>query len=193
MFRRGFKSWCEETALNVRQHQKLAITAPLSPFVLARELQVAVIQPPDLKHLAEDVRRRLLGHHSDCWSAITIPGKRRPLIVYNPSHSAARQNSDLMHELAHILLGHKPTVVFIDPNTDLSLRTYDKAQEEEANWLAGCLLLPREVLLHIKATHISDETACRHYGVSAKMLTYRMNVSGVNIQHSRVQAWRRGG
>jgi hypothetical protein len=187
MFRRGFKSWCEENALKVRQHQKLATTAPLSPFVLARELQVTVVQPGDLKDLAEDVRRRLLGQHSDCWSAITIPSKSRPLIVYNPSHSAARQNSDLMHELAHILLGHKPTVVFIDPNTNISLRTYDKGQEEQANWLAGCLLLPREVLLHIKATRISDEAACRHYGVSAKMLAYRMNVSGVNIQHKRTQ------
>jgi IrrE N-terminal-like domain len=192
MFRRGFKSWCEETALKVRQHQNLGITDPLSPFVLARELRVAVVQPADLEHLAEDVRRRLLGHHSDCWSAITIPGKRRPLIVYNPTHSRARQNSDLMHELAHILLGHKPTRVFIDPNTDLSLRSHDKAQEEEANWLAGCLLLPREVLLHIKATRLSDEAACRQYEVSAKMLAYRMNVSGVNIQHRRGQAWRRG-
>lgn len=192
MFRRGFKSWCEETALKVREHQDLAPTAPLSPFVLSRELRVAVVQPADLKDLVEDARRRLLGQHSDCWSAITIPGKQRPLIVYNPSHSVARQNSDLMHELAHILLGHKPTLVFIDPNTNLALRTHDKAQEEEANWLAGCLLLPREVLLHIKATHLSDEAACRHHGVSAKMLTYRMNVSGVNIQHRRAQTWRRG-
>jgi hypothetical protein len=191
MFRRGFKSWCEETALKVRKHQGLAPTAPLSPFVLARELRVDVIQPADLKELPEDVRRRLLGQHSDCWSAITIPGKRRPLIVYNPSHSAARQNSDLMHELAHIFLGHKPTMLFVDPNADLALRTHDKAQEEEANWLAGCLLLPREVLLHTKATDLSDESACRQYGVSAKMLTYRMNVSGVNLQRRRGQGWRR--
>jgi hypothetical protein len=192
MFRRGFKSWCEETALKVRTHQGLALTAPLSPFVLARELRVEVIEPGGLKELPDDVRRRLLGQHSDCWSAITIPGKRRPLIVYNPSHSGARQNSDLMHELAHIFLGHKPTMLFVDPNTDLALRTHDKAQEEEANWLAGCLLLPREVLLHIKTTGLSDETACRHYGVSTKMLVYRMNVSGVNLQHGRSKVWRKG-
>jgi hypothetical protein len=192
MFRRGFKSWCEETALNVRQHQGLASTAPLSPFVLARELRVEVIQPDDLRDLAGDVRGRLIGQHSDCWSAITIPGKRRPLIVYNPSHSAARQNSDLMHELAHIFLGHKPTMLFVDPNTDLALRTHDKAQEEEANWLAGSLLLPREVLLHIKSTGLTDESACRQYGVSAKMLSYRMNVSGVNLQQRRSQSWGRG-
>ena len=150
-----------------------------------------MIQPTDLKHLADDARRRLVGKHSDCWSAITIPGKRRPLIVYNPAHSAARQNSDLMHELAHILLGHKPTRVFIAPNTGLALRAHDKVQEEEANWLAGCLLLPREVLLHIKADSLTDEAACRRYGVSAKMLIYRMNISGVNLQHRRAQSWRR--
>jgi IrrE N-terminal-like domain len=192
MFRRGFKSWCEEAALNVRQHQGLSSTAPLSPLVLARELRVEVIQPADLRHLETDVHRRLVGKHSDCWSAITVPANPRPLIVYNPAHSAARQNSDLMHELAHILLGHKPTRVFIDPSTDLALRTHDKVQEEEANWLAGCLLLPRDVLLHIKAEGMTDEVACRHYGVSAKMLSYRMNISGVNIQHLRAQGWRRG-
>jgi hypothetical protein len=190
MFRRGFKAWCEETALNVRQHQGLPATAPLSPHLLASELRVAVVQPSDLKDLSADVCRRLLGKHSDCWSAMTIPGKR-PLIVYNPAHSAARQNSDLMHELAHVLLGHKPTRVFIDPHTGLALRTHDKEQEEEASWLAGSLMLPREVLLHIKANSISDEAACRQYGVSAKMLTYRMNVSGVNIQQKRAQVWRR--
>ena len=189
MFRHGFKSWCEETALTVRQHQGLAATAPLSPLVLARELKVAVVQPAELKDLAADVRHRLLGQHSACWSAITIPGKRRPLIVYNPTHSTARQNSDLMHELAHILLGHKPTMVFIDPNTDLALRSHNRTQEEEANWLSGCLLLPRVVLLHIKASHIGDAVGCRQYGVSAEMLTYRMNVTGVNLQHRRAHAW----
>lgn len=190
MFRRGFKSWCEETALTVRTHQGLAPSAPLSPFVLARELRVVVIEPDALKDLPEDVRRRLLGEHSGSWSAVTIPDKRSPLIVYNPTHSAARQNSDLMHELAHILLGHKPTMMFMDPNTDLALRAHNQAQEEEANWLAGCLLLPREVLLHIKTTRLGDGLACHQYGVSAKMLTYRMNVSGVNLQGRRAQTWR---
>jgi hypothetical protein len=191
MFRRGFKSWCEETALKVRSHQGLAPTASLSPFVLARELRVEVIEPAALKDLPEDVRRRLLGQHANTWSAVTIPGKTIQLIVYNPTHSAVRQNSDLMHELAHILLGHKPTMMFMDPNNDLALRAHNQAQEEEANWLSGCLLLPREVLLHIKTARLDDGLACRQYGVSAKMLTYRMNVSGVNLQGRRAQTWQR--
>jgi len=166
------------------------IPAPLSPFVLARELRVEVIDPSALRELSEDVRRRLLGEHSDTWSAITVPGKC-PLIVYNPRHSTARQNSDLMHELAHILLGHKPPMIFMDPNHDLVLRSHDQTQEEEANWLAGCLLLPREVLLHIKKTDLSDGHACGDYGVSEKMLSYRMNVSGVNLQFTRARSWGR--
>jgi uncharacterized protein DUF955 len=191
VFRRGFKSWCEETALTVRAHQGLATTAPLSPFVLARELHVEVIEPAVLKDLPEDVRRRLLREHSDSWSAVTIPNGRTQLIVYNPTHSIARQNSDLMHELAHIVLGHKPTMMFVDPNADLAVRSHNQAQEEEANWLSGCLLLPRAVLLHIKAVQLSDSIACHEYGVSVKMLTYRMNVSGVNLQGRRAQMWRR--
>ena len=54
--------------------------------------------------------------------------------------------------LAHILLGHKPTRVFMNPHTGLALRTHDKEQEEEAGWLAGCLMLPREVLLQSRPT-----------------------------------------
>ena len=80
--------------------------------------------------------------------------------------------------------------MFIDPSTGLALRAHDKAQEEEASWLAGCLLLPREILLHIKHNGLADDAACRHFGVSAKMLTYRMNVSGVNLQHRRTKTWR---
>ena len=191
MFRRGFKSWCEETAIKVRKNQSLAPTAPLSAFALAKELRVPVIPPSELKHLSAEVALRLTHEHADCWSAITIPGKSSALIVYNPAHSEARQNSDLMHELSHIFLGHKPTMVFIDPKSGLAIREHDPAQEDEAGWLSGCLLLPRVVLLHIKSTRMHVDVACRQYGVSAPMLTYRMNVSGVNLQHSRTRARRK--
>jgi hypothetical protein len=192
MFRRGFKSWCEETAVKVRTNQNLTPTSPLSALVLARELRVEVLPPSELRYLAPDVIRRLTREHADCWSAITIPGKRSTLIVYNPAHSEARQNSDLMHELAHIFLGHKPTFVFIDPQTGLAIREHDKPQEEEAAWLSGCLLLPRVILTHIKSSRMQHDLACRHYCVSQQMLSYRMNVSGVNLQHSRTQARRKG-
>jgi len=45
--------------------------------------EILVIEPAALKDLPVDVRRRLLGDHADSWSAITIPGERNHLIVYN--------------------------------------------------------------------------------------------------------------
>jgi len=38
-------------------------------------------------------------------------------------------------------------MMFMSPNSGMALRTHNEEQEEEANWLAGCLLLPREALL----------------------------------------------
>ena len=62
------------------------------------------------------------------------------------------------------------------------LKNYDKLQEMEADWLAGCLLLPREALLHIKRSALDDSAAAQIYGVSVQMLTYRLSTSGVNRQ-----------
>jgi len=79
----------------------------------------------------------------------------------------------------------QPGMTFVDPNSGLALRSHDKTQEEEASWLAGCLLLPRDALLKIKRTNWTEQQACEMYLVSLQMLGYRMNTSGVNIQHRR--------
>lgn len=190
MFRRGFKSWCDQTAISLRKQRGLHPSAPLPAQVLGEALNVEIVAPSELEDLAADCLQRLLSVHSECWSAITIPSNPRPLVVFNPAHSLARQNSDLMHELAHILLDHEPGITFIDPHSGCALRSHEKIQEEEASWLAGCLLLPRDALLKIKRANWTDEQACEIYGVSSQMLVYRMNASGVNIQHRRSKAAR---
>lgn len=184
MFKRGFKSWCDQTAEAVRRQRGMSPWEPLSATSLAEDLRAVVITPRDLPTLSPDACDRLLSDHNDVWSAITISSDP-PLIVYNPQHSPGRQNSDLMHEIAHLLLAHVPGTVYIDPKSKLVLRHYDREQEEQANWLSGCLLLPRAALMKIKQCRWSDDEVCRKYLVSAKMLTYRMNTSGVNIQYNR--------
>jgi len=184
MFKRGFKTECERTAAMVRRQQGLALDAPLDPRLLAESLGAEVISPDQLPTLSSKTCEMLLGIYADEWSAVTFPSDP-PLIVYNPTHSVARQNSDLMHEVAHLLLKHMPTMVFIHPKTQLAIRTFDAAQEDEANWLSGCMLLPREALLRIKRLRWSDDESCGEYAVSAEMLRYRMNVSGVNVQYNR--------
>jgi len=65
------------------------------------------------------------------------------------------------------------------------VESYAKEWEEEADWLAGCLLLPRDALLHIKKAGMSDADATAEYCVSQRMLTYRMNRTGVARQFER--------
>jgi IrrE N-terminal-like domain len=189
MFRRGFKTWAERTSLRVRQKLNLSLSSPLDPFRLAELLGILVVASRDLPDLPEDVRTRLENDHRDCWSAITVTDGRGHLIVTNPSHAQARLNSSLAHEIAHIILSHEPSMMFMSPNSGMALRTHNEEQEEEANWLAGCLLLPREALMFIRRTGMSDGDACSQYGVSSAMLRFRFNVTGVDVQlrHGRGQ------
>lgn len=185
MFRRGFKTWAEQTAARVRQKLKLSPTAPLDPGKLAELLAVSVLRPNDLSELDPNVNHRLTHDHEESWSAITVTDGSNHLIVINSAHAPTRLNSSLAHELAHIILGHEPSMMFISPGSGIALRTHNEDQENEANWLSGCLLLPRDALLHIRRHRLNDEQACSEYAVSQAMLRYRFNVTGVDVQLRR--------
>jgi hypothetical protein len=189
MFRRGFKTWAEEVALRVRGKLSLEPANPLDPLQLAELLSVPVLRSDDLTGMPDDCKWRLRNEHSDFWSAITVTNGRHYLIVINSAHAPTRRNSDLAHELAHVILGHEPSMMFASPGSGIALRTHNKEQEDEASWLAGCLLLPRDALFSIRRRRLSDEEACREYGVSSAMFRFRLNASGVDIQLRRAGKW----
>ena len=178
---RGFKSRCEEMARSLRLELHLDATAPLSPDQLAGYLDVA-IWPVTRLGLSEEDVRQLTEEDPDAWSAVTVSASGREAIITNPTHRGGRYSSDVMHELAHLLLGHEPSRVFFVGSEALALRGYDAAAEEEANWLAGALLLPREALVKAQRRRISEEAVCQHYGVSRQMLSFRKSVTGVGRQ-----------
>ena len=68
------------------------------------------------------------------------------------------------------------------PKSGLATRTRNDEQEEQANWLAGALLLPRGALPDIRWRGMSNEEACRKYDVSSAILKFRMNVTDVDVQ-----------
>lgn len=190
MFRRGFKTWCEQIAATLRRDFKLAATDPLPPTMVAEGLNVRLIAAEDLAGVPPDVLKRLLTQHRTVWSAVTLSAGDRHLIVYNSAHSAARQSNDLMHELAHLILKHTPNMSFMDPTKGLLIRSYDKAQEDEANWLAASLLLPRAALLLHRARRTPEDNMCEHFGVSRDLLRFRINTTGVERQLARRKAGR---
>jgi len=188
-FKRGFKSWCETFASKVRGDLKLVSIAPLGVELLSGELDVLLLNPEQVPGIPE-TSRSVLVKQAESWSAITVSCGGQTAIVYNPDHSSGRNSSDVMHELAHVILNHRPATVILSTDTSLALRTFDADQEEEANWLAGCLLLPRPALLHIMRLRLSQDAACQEYRVSRELLTYRMNITGVSVQMKRARTAR---
>jgi Zn-dependent peptidase ImmA (M78 family) len=183
-FERGFKSWCENIALELRKDLGLEPTAPLPSSNLARFLGVPLWKPTDLELSAESLET-LLKEEQHGWSALTISVEGLASVIYNPSHSARRQSSDIMHELSHLVIGHEPSQVLFSQEFALVMRSFDRQQEEEASWLSGCLLLPRPALMAIATKRLPTQTACDRYAVSPDLLTYRLNISGVNAQIAR--------
>ena len=181
---RGFKTRCEEMSRSLRAELGLDPAAPLPAEQLASYLGVYLWSVEDLGLAPADVKQ-LVRSDSDSWSAITVSAADRDAIILNPNHRRGRYSSDVMHELAHLLLGHEPSTMFFAGQENLALRGFNEAAEEEANWLAGALLLPRDVLVRLRAQNRPKDVACDEFGVSRQMMEFRMRVTGVERQFSR--------
>jgi hypothetical protein len=179
---RGFKSWAERTALVVRRDLRLHPHAPLSPVVLADYLDVTLWTPRDVPGLPAEVANQLLETDPWGWSAVSQQIDGRVVVIYNPRHSPGHQTSNIVHELAHLLLDHEPATVILSPDGDMAMRTFNAKQEDEANWLAWCLLLPRDVLLRAMATQKTEAQIAEEYGVTETLVTFRARICGVQAQ-----------
>jgi hypothetical protein len=185
MFTRGFKSWCENVALQQRRELKLRPIDPLAPRALAQHLGVLVWGAEQVPGLDPRALSMLLKTDPDSWSAVTLSGGPKQLVILNSTHRGGRPASDLMHELAHIAIGHAPARIDVSPDGLLLLNTYDAQQEREATWLAGALLLPRPALMHIHKSGMTAVAAMQMYGVSRQMFDYRLRMTGVDLQLRR--------
>lgn len=182
LLKRGFRAKAENTATLVRTRLSLQRWDPLPPRDLAASLGVIVWKPEEVPELDAETLTHLTSSSGDEWSAVTIKIGSKDIIIFNSAHSPARQNSDLMHELAHIVLRHTPATVFISTDSDFGIRSYDPEQEAEAEWLAGCLLLPRAGLFNCQMKKLPPEEIISLYGVSRDLLCYRQNVTGITRQ-----------
>jgi Zn-dependent peptidase ImmA (M78 family) len=186
VLRRGFKAWCERIAEQYRTKLEVEANAPLCAWKLAEYLNVIVWPVDAIPDLPSDTLAHLTNSAKSSWSAATLFHNDKKLVILNSSHAKVRQSNDLMHELAHLICGHKPARVDISDDNLMILQSYDKSQEDEADTLAGVLLLPRVVLVHIKKQGLDTEYAASHYAVSKQLLTMRLNMSGVNKQYGKM-------
>ena len=186
--RRGFKSWCERTAAEYRRSLGIARGDALDLRALAASLGVRVATPEELPSLPPGSLSQLTRAGVDHWSAVTVSQGGKRLIILNSGHSPARRANSLGHELAHILLNHKSTQAQLSSEGFMFRSSFDAEQEAEADWLAGCLLAPREDLLCACQRIRGTSELAAHFGVSEALMTWRLRMTGVQRQ---VKGWRR--
>ncbi len=187
--RHGFKAWAERQAILLRQALNLPPHAPLPAARLAAHLGITIVGPERIPGLNAERIHQLLRVDPSGWSAVTISATGVVLIIHNTSHAPCRQESDVMHEQAHIICKHEPARIVPLGNLPWVLRTYDPDQEEEAAWLGGCLQLPREGLLWALQRGMDEDTLSDYCGASIDMVRYRRQKTGVDRQLARRRAW----
>lgn len=89
--------------------------------------------------------------------------RRHRVIIFNDGNSEARQNSDVGHELAHGLLMHEPRGAIVN-----GCRDYSKAEKDEAAWLSGCLLVPRDSAVVVAMSGTPLHEAAVEYGSASR-------------------------
>src|SRR2546430_7977880 len=171
--RRGFKTEANHTAREVREELGLRWADPLDPWTLARHLEIPVVRLSQFNSVAADAVHHFHRVDRSAFSAVTVFDESRRLIAYNDSHSIGRRASDLAHELAPALLHHRP-----GPAPDhRGCRRWNAEQEDEANWLAGALLISEEAALQIARSGEPLDEAAKRCRVSQAMITFRLNVT----------------
>jgi Zn-dependent peptidase ImmA (M78 family) len=154
-------------------------------------MQVRLITAQQVDGITDDILHQLLVVDPWGWSALTLDQGHSVLVIYNPTHPPGRQASDIVHELAHIVLGHQPATMIMSPDGTLVMRSYDQKQEEEANWLGWALLLPRDALLSLRRRKVAIPDIAASFGVTEILVQYRMRITGVESQVRAANASRK--
>jgi Zn-dependent peptidase ImmA (M78 family) len=102
------------------------------------------------------------------------------LIVLNTEHTPERNRATLMEEFAHILLGHPPSTISLNPIELQQHRTYNPQHEKEAYSFGSALLVPYDELRSLAVLEKqSREQIAKHFLVSEQLIQYRMQVTYV--------------
>lgn len=176
----GFKKEAEGQSINLRIALGFETHSHLPAFQLAEHLGVKIITPNEIPGLSKQHLNNLLAKKTKgSWSAATIQHEDgSKIVIHNTSHDLTRQESNVMHELAHIIRGHEMKIV----GNGNGLRDYNDAQENEAIWLGGCLQIPRAALIWAVKRNMKIDEIANHYKASKQMVTYRINKEGIKQQ-----------
>ena len=177
--RRGFKAEAERRARDIWTGMDLQPGDRMDAVALAEYLGCLVRAADAL--VPREKLEELAAIQDDAFFACTfrLPD-RGHAIVFNPLMDETRRNSDLAHEVAHIVLEHR--LSRLEHLDGVAFLSCDQQQEEEAAWLSGCLLLPRFALVHDLTRRRRPGNIAERRILSRQMVDYRIRVTGVERQ-----------
>lgn len=176
--RRGFKAEAERLAAQVRTELGLGPYKPMDIKALARHVGAQLRAADELTSLAK--LEELEGLQPGAFSACTFDLGASKVIVVSPLATEQRRRSDASHEASHLLLDHK--VREVEQLGGLSFFTCDPDEEQEANWLTGCLLLPRDLLVRSLKNGLDAVAIAEDNTVSIQMANFRLRATGAQRQ-----------
>lgn len=183
---RGFKAKAERTALALRKELGFLPTDPLCGFKLAEHMEIPVYPATEFFPEGTNIDDLVGTANKDKgWSALTLKTeKNNTIIVHNHLQAAPRQQSNLMHEIAHIICDHKRPETHKDVAIPFFMRDYDQQQEEEAIYLGAALQITRDGLIWALKKRMEMTEIAEHYNASIAMVQLRINSTGVKRQLS---------
>jgi Zn-dependent peptidase ImmA (M78 family) len=162
---------------------------PLDAFKLADHLGIDVFTVDEIYNGQIDHPAYSKMSDVNRFNAMWMPNSNGDkIIIHNDRHSRFRQQSNIMHELAHVIRNHT-----IPPESALlcarlGLHYYNPVHEQEAKYLGGCLQITRPGLQWAVKNLISVERISEYYSASIDMVKYRMGVTGVLKQQRALQS-----
>ena len=182
-YRRGFKTEAHALAVEVRAELGLNPFDCLDPFKLADHLEIPVVPLSALREKNPGCVRHFTQLEPEAFSGVTVFSGHRRMVVYNDAHVPGRQHSDV----AHALLMHPPTHALDEGGC----RNWNADLEDEANFLGAALLVTEEATLNIVRRSLTIAQAAEIYGVTPKLMQWRINATGAQKRIRRSCDYRR--
>lgn len=190
LLRRGFKKEAEDIGERYRAELSLAETDPLDAFILAKHLEIPVFSVSNAFEGEENNSSFIRLNNPANFSAMWMPNEDGDkIIIHNDKHSPARQQSNIMHEIAHILLEHSIPNEVAKLCALYGLHYVNPLHEEEAKCLGGCLQMTRKCLEWAYTNLKTENKIAEYYNASVDMVKFRTNSTGVLIQRFRARKY----
>lgn len=185
LLKRGFKSKAEELSVELRTELGLSKFKPLDAFMLAKHKEIPIFSVDEAFEGNKLHPAYCFMSNPEKFNALWMPNADGDkIIIHNSNHSAYRQQSNLMHELAHIILEHEMPKGIAEVCKLYNLHYFNKEQEQEAKYLGGCLQISRPALMWVLKEKWSTQKIAQYYSASEEMVRFRLYSSGAARQSS---------